>query len=119
MPSPKCSECERELTDWHGNVMVDDNSFMKYRIDHIFVLCKECTLHLDRTGVGREFHNLWELNWLRTQFFYYIGRAIHDTMSESPVLPKWSKAALNEVCKLGEFLETNEIDDFLKGFISE
>jgi hypothetical protein len=113
--APKCSRCERELTDWQANVMVDSELyFEQHRIDHIFCLCKKCTTYLDDVSDGRSrYHNLWELKWLQQNFFFWFGNAMYNTTADGKV---WSRTALLELCRIGAMLHPNEMNEFIDGF---
>lgn len=57
---PRCETCGRELHDWEGNVLVPPG--WESAVDDIAIACKGAC---GETARLREWHNLWELSWVR------------------------------------------------------
>jgi len=60
----KCDLCNTPIDNWSGNVMIPKNS-TEGTIDDLQIWCKPCTRKMDSAGPGMNYHNLWELNWIR------------------------------------------------------
>ncbi|ERI06479.1 hypothetical protein [Aneurinibacillus aneurinilyticus] len=97
---PKCDECGKELTDWSGNIMVEGKSYHD-KIDDFLIWCKECTVRLDRTGEGNKFHNLWELSWLKKDYFS-LEEELFEEVKEGQ--NRWSLDALKKINQLGRMV---------------
>lgn len=61
----KCDVCGKTLDSWIGNIMVPHSELDGDVIYDLQIWCKPCTKELDSKGVGRRYHNLWELSWLK------------------------------------------------------
>ncbi|GAB4230703.1 MAG: hypothetical protein Kow00121_59420 [Elainellaceae cyanobacterium] len=97
---PKCDRCQKELRDWQGNIMISEQPYhSRQEIKEIGVLCKQCTNQLDATGVGQQFHNIWELSWLKEHPVYYLGSMLTDLVSDDPNWT-WRKDAVHRICSL-------------------
>ncbi len=96
--NPQCERCETVLGDWSGNIMVptDDYLLSPSRIETVMVLCKKCTTSLDKSGKGNQWHNLWELSWIRDHPIHYLGRILEAAYSEEPSR-RWSYESANKV----------------------
>lgn len=99
MKPVNCDECDATLSDWQGNVMVDNDRFMASAIERLRVICKPCTNRLDQNGRGANLHNLWELVWVRDQPMYILGGVLSD-MTTTPNSKKWSAEAADDLHKL-------------------
>jgi hypothetical protein len=97
MSNPCCDECGKELENWSGNIMVDGNEYPD-NIKEIFVWCKGCTNKLDAKGVGRKFHNIWELSWLKKSYFDIEREIFEELKSERS---RWQMPALIKINNLG------------------
>ena len=95
---PKCMECHRDLEDWEGNVMVRSSDFGDRQIPEIRIICKQCTNALDSAGSGREWHNLWELRWVKTNPVWCLARALAGFIYDTH--PRWKQAAVEDLCSL-------------------
>lgn len=71
--APTCLHCEEELSDWCGNVMVD---FNRPVVEEIEIWCKDCTNDLDKTGIGRKYKHIWELVWVKNEFFALLEQKV-------------------------------------------
>ena len=96
---PKCSVCGEELEDWQGNVLVPDSDFEAGIISKIRVVCKPCTRRLDEKRVGEEWHNIWELHWLKESTIHYLCQVMSSFVDERPMFT-WEKDAVEAVCRL-------------------
>ena len=74
---PKCEECEKELKDWSGNIMVPESEYPD-NIPYFHVWCKECTGKLDKQGRGKTFHNIWELGWIKRDYLKMVEELFED-----------------------------------------
>ncbi len=72
---------------------------MRKEINAIEVVCKPCTVTLDRAG-EEDLHNLWELSWIKRRFMGLLATVLADLTSDSPVR-KWSKEAVERFWQLG------------------
>lgn len=106
MGIPRCDECNKSLPEWSGNIMVDNTEYPD-KIEYIMVWCKECTGKLDRQGAGRQYHNLWELSWVK-QGYFDLEKELFDELTSGR--PRWSFDALKRFNRLGRllFLEDDE-----------
>lgn len=105
---PACVHCEKELSDWSGNVMVSSNEMLKVgEISRLEVWCKQCTTKLDKTGYGRDYHNLWELSWVKETYFNQLESLV-ERMVESPTY-HFSFQAVMDCVQLGRILYDNQI----------
>lgn len=114
MKYPTCSSCGKTLKDWHGNVMVDSATWPE-RTEWIKIICKDCTGKLDDAGVGQQYHNLWELRWLKDKASLY-GEI--ECLLDNVTLPvghpsrtEWSRQALGDVLRLVALSMGAEIDE--------
>lgn len=61
----KCYLCEKELSDWQGNVMIRNEEYP--HAHDICLICKPCTQIIDNYDAlmkkKRQLHNVWELYW--------------------------------------------------------
>lgn len=94
---PVCEKCDKVLDDWMGNIMVPKSQYPD-KIPYIQIWCKKCTVKLDEVGPGRDYHNLWELNWM--QDFPERVRSIFEDMKYEP--ERWSDESLNKIIELGK-----------------
>ncbi|MFK4167728.1 hypothetical protein ACI2LM_15925 [Paenibacillus lautus] len=97
---PICEHCERALENWSGNIMVDTRDYPD-KIDTFHVWCKECTTDLDKRGVGRRFHNIWELSWFKKTYFDLEREVLEELKEENP---RWGIEALMKFNDLGRMV---------------
>ncbi|KKI90680.1 hypothetical protein WQ54_19360 [Bacillus sp. SA1-12] len=100
MGTPRCDECNKPLPNWSGNVMVDGTTYPD-NIDFIMIWCKECTGSLDRKGAGRQYHNLWELSWVK-QGYFDLEKDLFEELTVGR--RRWSLDALKQFNRLGRLL---------------
>ena len=96
----KCEVCERELEDYSANIMVSELEYPN-PITDIHVFCKQCTRNLDKISVGKLFHNMWELYWLRDNFAEHHQQVIDEEKEGSRV---WGKNAKDKINAIGQSL---------------
>lgn len=92
MRYPKCEVCNQEIENWSGNVMILDNLTSDEEIDDLQIWCKPCTNKLDAEGTGKQYHNLWELSWVKED-----GDTI---MIDSAYASRFSQKVKNKVDKI-------------------
>ncbi|MFB6367914.1 hypothetical protein ACFCP7_28595 [Paenibacillus elgii] len=100
MASPKCVVCEEELSNWSGNIMVHKNHYPD-TIDRLVIMCKNCTSELDKRGPGRQWHNLWELSWIKESYLDLEREIFKDLTHENS---RWTLSALKDFNNLGRIL---------------
>lgn len=111
MKSVQCQICCKELADWQGNVMVDDESYTSNRlIKELTIICKDCTKKLDTRDPSNGYHNLWELVWVRDNYFFLLNSIFADFNHDYGL--RWSAQALDDfLClaklRFGEDLAKN------------
>lgn len=89
--SPVCSQCNRELAEWVGNVMVPRDELSRDQVTSVEVWCKACSREDD------EHQNIWELTWVRDISLSLAWSLVTDLSSSSR---SWSKEALNSIYAL-------------------
>lgn len=90
----QCSECGRVLLDWQGNVMVNADRFIDDGVvDGLKVICKPCTNHLDASGLGMNWHSLWELRQFPQNLLELLDWVGDDLISKRK---KWSPQAVKD-----------------------
>ena len=99
MATPSCAICQKNLPDWEGNVMVDGQEYPQ-RVARLQVVCKECTRKLDASGKRRDYHNIWELRWVREQPLYLISNMVMDVLEGEGAPHQWDREAVEYVLKL-------------------
>lgn len=105
--APVCVHCNTELSNWRGNVMVSKKEmFEDKKVQHLQVWCKECTTRLDKNANGRDYHNLWELSWLKETYFEQMESLVNQL--ESPVY-SFSPQAILDCVELGRILYDNKV----------
>ena len=97
--APECTHCHRLLDDWHGNVMVPNDSYMNRYWNEVTVVCKECSRAMTIAGHGRDLHNVWELRWLKDNTLFYIGSILANLTDREPTT-KYSREAIEEIYRL-------------------
>lgn len=99
---PQCNFCGKGLADWTGNIMVPMKDYFTGEpkvIREVKVVCKACTTHIDGLGEGSEWHNLWELEWIRQHTIRYLGQIISNLLSKDPTVI-WDEAAVDTIYQL-------------------
>jgi hypothetical protein len=99
---PICDVCSKELQDWIGNIMISSDDYFRQnpsKVESVNVFCKSCTRKMDGNGTGKQWHNLWELLWLKESTIYWLGSLIADLTSEEPRIV-WSQEAVEKVYAL-------------------
>jgi hypothetical protein len=76
-------------------------------INSLEVWCKECTGKLDDKGYGRQYHNLWELSWVKEDYFEQLETLIERMAGES--VYKFSQQAVLDCLQLGRILYDKNI----------
>lgn len=100
--APTCEHCGKVLSDWNGNLMVDGSTYL---VKEFIIWCKECTRELDREGIGKRYHNIWELSWIKNGYFQYLRKALDQYGEEErEVGYTFTKKALKQLVDLGEIL---------------
>lgn len=89
-----CTQCKQLVDD--ASVMINDDYFHA-GIQWARVVCKPCTRALDGDTNGQRMHNMWEVGWIAESPISVMASVIHD-LSEGR--QKWSKQALDDVCKI-------------------
>jgi hypothetical protein len=69
------------------------------KIEEIRVVCKPCTILMDQAGEGQEWHNLWELLWMKEHTLRYLGHMISTLISDEPTI-SWSSGAVDSMFQL-------------------
>ena len=101
--APVCLHCNTELNEWKGNVMVKESEMSPGQvISHLEVWCKGCTRELDNAGRGRDYHNLWELSWVKETYFDQLEGLLKSAYNFSP-------EAVLECVELGRILYDGKI----------
>ncbi|MDW0118731.1 hypothetical protein QTL97_17545 [Sporosarcina thermotolerans] len=94
-----CEVCERDLPNYSANIMVGEWEYPN-PVTNVFIICKTCTRNLDRlAGVGKLFHNMWELYWLRDNFSEFHQQVLREEAEGSRVWGRAAKDKLNEIGK--------------------
>src|ERR1043165_7719350 len=99
---PGCDVCGKELQNWSGNIMIPTKDFIgqrPQRIEAVKVMCKACTVQLDKSGIGQAWHNLWELAWMKDHTLRYLGQIIANLISKEPRII-WSDKAIERIYQL-------------------
>lgn len=104
MESPRCDECNKLLEDWSGNIMVNSTEYPD-KVNYLMIWCKQCTIDLDRKGVGGDYHNLWELSWVKQAYFDLEKELFTEILSGHK---NWSIDAINRFNNLGRSLYEKE-----------
>ena len=99
--APRCDACKKTLEDWSGNIMVPSSATV---VDHFDIWCKECTRELDRKGLGKEAHNIWELSWAKNDFFSLLSSVVERPASGDYPTFKFTPKAMKEIINLGSIL---------------
>jgi hypothetical protein len=101
---PKCSVCDEDLGDWEGNVMVDEDRFLKHKkVYSLFIICKPCTnksnLNKKLKGLPAEtrMHALWELGWFKNNYETLIIPSMRDLADFNVKFEKEAKQTLREL----------------------
>ncbi|AWC31880.1 MULTISPECIES: hypothetical protein [Bacillus] len=110
MNAPICLHCEKELENWRGNVMTKkDEMFSTGVVQGLEIWCKECTSSLDKRGYGTEYHNLWELAWVKETYFDQLESLINQ-MQDREGLYRFSNQAVMDCLQLGRILYDKQIE---------
>ena len=99
--APTCEHCGKVLSDWNGNLMVDGSTHL---VKEFFIWCKECTRELDRKGIGHRYHNIWELSWIKNDYFQLLRDALDQVGEEEGPGYTFTKKSLKQLVDLGEIL---------------
>jgi hypothetical protein len=104
MNQPTCVHCEKELSDWKGNVMVNEHEYTREAVvKELQVWCFDCTKSLDKKGYGKQYHHIWHLDWLKEDFFSFAGDVL-DNYGDKEVVRRWEKKAVQDFFDLGAML---------------
>lgn len=98
----KCEVCERELENYSANIMVGEWEYPN--ASDVHVICKQCTRNLDSIGIGKVFHNMWELGWLKEDFEEFHTQVIRESADGSR---KWGQKAKDKITAIGKELGSN------------
>ncbi|MGE1164509.1 hypothetical protein ACQJ0Y_14670 [Peribacillus simplex] len=99
--SPVCVHCDKELLDWKGNIMVDQNDFLKGRVvKELQVWCFDCTKEMDKKGYGKNYHHIWHLSWIQEDFFGFV-ESVLDNSQNPNALVRWERQAVKDFFNLG------------------
>ncbi|PHB54582.1 hypothetical protein COE92_14450 [Bacillus wiedmannii] len=109
MNAPICLHCKKEIENWSGNIMVKHEDMDSGVIQGLEVWCKECTVSLDKKGYGDNYHNLWELSWVKESYFNQLESLIHR-MQEQEGIYKFSNQAVLDCLQLGRILYDKQIE---------
>lgn len=104
MPNmPHCEWCNQAIPDWSGNVMVNSDYGHVHEIRDARIICKPCTRRIDATGEGNQWHNYWELDWIKNPDSLYsdLQEILEELVSavEDPgsTHTRWTRPALNRI----------------------
>ena len=106
--NPMCDVCGKEIRDWEGNIMVPWDEYLPTTegepasvrtIRMIKIMCKPCTIQIDRERIGEEWHNLWELSWVKDDTLRYLGIILSNLLSADLGFA-WKPEAVRKVYKL-------------------
>ena len=113
-----CSECGKDVTDEHANIMVNGEAYTKqHRYTDLRVICKPCTIIMDDRGDRKIYHSIWELYSVRDTPFGYFGRIMNDLIY--PTKYKWDTAAIESVVDiLIELLPNADAEGLLLSFFT-
>jgi hypothetical protein len=101
MDTPKCDWCDAELPDWTANIMVNTEVYFKQRtVGRLQVVCKPCTRKLYEQGKSSEWHNLWELRWVRDNLLHLLRGVLGSRTKGAEI--RWSDQAILDFCRLAE-----------------
>lgn len=94
--APVCGRCHKVLDNWVGNIMVD-NSLYPERISQLQVICKGCTRQLDASGFRKQYHNIWELSWIREAPLLRLAEILQEITQQPEAVSRWEADAIKEV----------------------
>jgi hypothetical protein len=107
---PVCSICQKEISDWVGNIMIDlDAHLNEHRVKGLCVMCKRCTLILDhedagpdQPGIGKElYHFLWDLRSIRNHYQRWYNESFIETYRRD----RWDEDCLDELVRVVRLLD--------------
>ncbi|MBC1800793.1 hypothetical protein [Listeria booriae] len=98
-----CEICEKEIENYSANIMIRNSEYPN--ASNIFLVCKPCTSFLDsqgtQKGTERDFHNIWELQWLKEDFSEFHEQIQKESKEGSRI---WGQEAKDKMTAIGRAL---------------
>ncbi len=113
-----CSECKENVTNGSANIMVNSDVFTRlHRYSDLRVICKPCTMRIDKRSDGVRYHSIWELHSVRDMPMFYFGQLVNDFVH--PSNHKWDiEAADSFVDVLIELLPPQVAKNLLQTYFA-